>query len=185
MLDAGCGEGYYSERLRQKLSEKFSNVDIYGIDVSKDAVAMAAGAYKNIQYSVASVNKLPFPDCSFDIIVSLFAPISEAEFHRVLRKNGILITVSPAPRHLFGLKTAVYDSVYENEETTFVPRLLTPLKNESYSSVMTLSNNKEIYDLFMMTPYYYKTGSKGRASVEELSSLKTEIGFMFYTFIKL
>ena len=184
ILDAGCGEGYYSERLRNALLNMGIEAEIYGIDVSKDAVAMAAKSYKKVSFSVASVNKLPFSDGTFDAVVSLFAPIAESEFHRVLRNGGALITVSPSPRHLIGLKEAVYDRVYENEESTFIPVLFSACEREIYSSVMSLDNNAQIIDLFRMTPYYYKTRTENKARLEALDDLETEIGFVFCPFLK-
>lgn len=184
ILDAGCGEGYYTDALRVILQEKGYSIKIYGVDVSKDGVAMAAKRYKECAFAVASVNALPFADECFDVIVSLFAPIAESEFCRVLRTDGVLITVSPSPRHLFGLKAAVYEHPYENEETTFVPDILRSVEKFVYGSEVKLSSSEEISNLFTMTPYYYKTDECGRNKVKEMRSLVTEIGFMFYTFEK-
>ena len=184
ILDAGCGEGYYSDGLRNELETRGISATIYGIDVSKDGVAMAAKKYKQCSFSVASVNALPFPSESFDAVVSLFAPIAENEFDRVLKKQGVLVTVSPSPKHLFGLKKAVYDTPYENEETTFTPTLFDTSGKKEYYGEITLRNSTEIANLFKMTPYYHKTGTEGKEKLAALNSLDTEIGFMFYNFNK-
>lgn len=184
ILDAGCGEGYYTEGLRSALLEFGITPEIYGIDVSKDGVLLAAKRYKACNFAVASVNALPFPDGYFDVIVSLFAPIAEKEFYRTLSSSGTLITVSPSPRHLYGLKTAIYDIPYENEETTFSAELFTQAGKDTISSVMKLHSKDEISNLFKMTPYYHKTDRIGKERVYALDSIETEIGFMFYTFKK-
>ncbi len=42
ILDAGCGEGYYTSAVYDALRQAEVPVDIYGIDISKIAVEMAA-----------------------------------------------------------------------------------------------------------------------------------------------
>lgn len=182
VLDAGCGEGYYTGALASFLSENGYTVKMAGIDVSKDGVAMAAKRYKQCDFAVASVNSLPFPDSHFDAVVSLFAPIAEKEFYRVLKPTGTLITVSPSPRHLYGLKSAVYANPYENEETTFAPELFCEEEKIVFSGEMILQKQSDINNLFKMTPYYYKTNDEGRNRAENIGNLRTEIGFMFYVF---
>ena len=184
ILDAGCGEGYYTDALRLALEKNGYSANIFGIDVSKDGVMMAAKRYKGCNFAVASVNALPFPAESFDVVISLFAPIAESEFGRIMKSDGMLITVSPSPRHLYGLKSAVYENPYENEETTFVPEILTSIGKSMVEDRIKLSYSDEITALFTMTPYYHKTSESGKNKVKALDSLDTEIGFMFYTFGK-
>ena len=42
VLDAGCGEGYYTERLFRFLEESGSCPELYGVDISKFALDIAA-----------------------------------------------------------------------------------------------------------------------------------------------
>lgn len=184
IIDTGCGEGYYTSGLSDLLEKSGRRAEIFGVDVSKDAAAMAAKAYKNISFSVASVNALPFADSCADIILSLFAPIAEKEFFRVLKPGRILITVSPSPRHLMGLKEKIYDAPYENPPSTFVPEFFNKVCEETLTSEMQLENQEQIMNLFTMTPYYYKTGLQGHDRVRGLSELKTEIGFVFGVYKK-
>ncbi|MBQ4137566.1 MAG: methyltransferase domain-containing protein [Clostridia bacterium] len=184
ILDAGCGEGYYTDAVRNSLEKTGYSVKIFGIDVSKDGVTMAAKRYKECDFAVASVNALPFPDGCFDVVLSLFAPIAEKEFYRVLKKDGLMITVSPSPKHLYGLKAAVYDRPYENEETTFEPAFFKRCGKEVYEGEIELISEDEISALFTMTPYCHKTNELGKFRVKQLEKLKTEIGFMFYIFAK-
>ena len=185
VLDAGCGEGYYSGRLCASLSDALADSPIfYALDVSKDAVTKAAKSYKNVSFSVASVNKLPFANETFDVVLSLFAPLSESEFDRVLKKGGILITVSPSEDHLLGLKTVIYDTPYKNPPSTFVPVILKKLREDVTTGEMTLRTNESIMDLFSMTPYYYNTSDSDKKKLSGVCELKTEIGFVFGVFEK-
>ncbi len=175
VIDAGCGEGYYTSALKNALPY----ADFYAFDVSKDAVILASKASKNISFSVASVKNMPFCDQSADFIISLFSPLCEEEFYRILKPNGYLITVSPSPEHLFGLKEKIYDTPYKNPPSTFVPLLLKKTDEFTVKSSMKLNSKKEISDLFTMTPYCYNTGKAGRDKLELLEGLSTDIGFVF------
>ncbi len=184
ILDTGCGEGYYSNNIFSKLSLHLNNVVIFATDVSKDAVKFAAKSYKNINFSVSSINKLPFSADSFNIVLSLFAPLSESEFNRILKCGGILITVSPSENHLFALKSVIYDTPYKNNSSNFKPKIMEKCYEETITSDMHLNNNQEISDLFAMTPYYYNTSDSDKEKLKTISELDTEIGFVFNVFYK-
>ena len=93
ILDAGCGEGYYTWRLWDKLKDR--DPDIYGIDVSKKAVQYAAKKSREIRFAVGTNYRLPFLRSSMDCILSLFAPRDEEEFAAVLKPQGALIVAAP------------------------------------------------------------------------------------------
>ena len=184
ILDAGCGEGYYTSGLSAILSNNGIEAKIYAIDVSRDAVFLASKLDKNTSYSVASINALPFKDSAFDFVLSLFAPLCEQEFYRVLRCGGTLITVSPSEDHLFTLKSLIYDTPYKNPPSTFAPKLLKKTDEHTHNWSMTLSNNTDISNLFKMTPYYHKTSKKDLQKLFEIQELSTEIGFVFGIYTK-
>ena len=179
ILDAGCGEGYYTAALKKALSDHGINAEIYAIDVSKDAVMLASKSHKDISFSVASINALPFRDRTFDYVLSLFAPLCEEEFSRVLTSDGVLITVSPSENHLFGLKAAIYDTPYKNPPSTFENKILHKTSEISDEWEITLDRQEDIENLFKMTPYYYNTGAKGVEKACSLTSLTTVIGFAY------
>ena len=72
VLDAGCGEGYYLTQLQQQLPQ----TDFAGVDISKDAVRFAAVRNKNALWFTGTAAALPFPDSSFDGIISMFALVT-------------------------------------------------------------------------------------------------------------
>ncbi len=110
VLDLGCGEGYYSNRLIQALADK--GLRLYGLDIAKTAIKKAAKSYPAIKFCVASAWHLPFADQSFDAALKLCAPCEPAELARVLKTDGLLLTVTPAPEHLLEIKQQVYSSVH-------------------------------------------------------------------------
>jgi 23S rRNA (guanine745-N1)-methyltransferase len=47
-----------------------------------------------------------------------------------------------------------------------------------------LEDPQDIQNLFKMTPYYYKTGSKDQEKLNRLSSLQTQLGFAVQVYRK-
>lgn len=183
ILDCGCGEGYYDGRLCEHLDKLKINYDIYGFDISKEAVKAASGKYKGISYGVASTFSVPIEKNSVDAALAVFSPMVENEFYRVLKHGGYLIYAVPGARHLMGLKQVVYENVYENavkdteyEGFEFVKRY--PVRGEI--SVC----GEEALDLFKMTPYYFKTELSALDKIYLSGEIETEIEFDFLVYRK-
>ena len=172
VVDAGCGEGYYTCRLA---GEGFY---CYGFDLSKRGVRTAAkraareGA-ENVFFAVAGIYTLPLQDASVDAVVSLFAPVAEQEFLRVLKPGGILLVAGAGKDHLLSLKRVLYDQPHENESRADLPVSLTELTRETLSFSMELKG-KEISNLFAMTPYYYRTSRQGQERLAACERLTCE-----------
>ncbi len=177
ILDSGCGEGYYTEALSQENK-------VCGIDISKDALKVAAKRCKDVPFAVASIGDIPLEKGSRDVIVNVFAPDSPEEFSRVLSENGRLITVVPMERHLFSLKSAIYNQPYLNPSVEFHREGYELLSKRELKYSITLDCNEDIVSLFKMTPYYYKTGKTDQEKLARLDSLTTEIEFCILEFKK-
>lgn len=183
VLDAGCGEGYYTGGLERSLGETGGRPSVFGFDISKYAVKAAAKRYKGIAFAVGSMFGIPVLSGAADCVVNVFAPIVPEELCRVLKPGGSMILAVPGERHLFGLKELLYDDPYENEhrETeypgfAFVRRV--PVRGE-----ITV-RGEAVRDLFAMTPYYWKTPVEGSRRIESVRELKTEIAFDFILYRK-
>lgn len=183
-IDAGCGEGYYTSNVYEYLSIKNKTADMYGIDISKNAVDCAAKRYKKIKFAAASVFRMPFADNSADILMTLFAPYCQEEFIRIIRKNGIMIMVIPAEKHLWSLKNAVYENPYENTVKSYELEGFSLLEKTEVKNIIHIDNNQDIMNLFSMTPYYYKTGIDGQKRLSELETLDTETEFQILAYRK-
>lgn len=180
ILDTGCGEGYYTERLRKSLEEKEleCKINIYGLDISKEAIISAAKAYKKIEWLVASATYLPFIDESLDFIICMFAKIAPEEKIRCLKKGGKLIVVSTGENHLQELKQVVYDEV---KKDFYLPALDENLKefkhlktvNTSYKTLVGKSSSIE--NLFNMTPYRWRSPERGVKKLFSLSELEVTV----------
>lgn len=175
-FDAGCGTGYYTDGVARSLSER-GEVRTAGVDISKDAVKLSAKRVRTGEFAVASLYDLPIADDTFDIVTNVFSPMAEEELARIIKKDGVLLYVVPAARHLFSMKEVLYDNPYENEETVTEYKGFTHVERIAVDSCATLDKN-EISALFAMTPYFWRTPEEG---VKKLKALeKLDIGFSFY-----
>ncbi|MBQ8012062.1 MAG: methyltransferase domain-containing protein [Oscillospiraceae bacterium] len=150
---------------------------VYGVDISKTAADLAARADKGTDYAVGSVFHLPVQSESCDLVMSIFAPYCGEEFQRVLKKGGCFLMVIPAAKHLWELKTAVYDIPYENAVKDYALEGFTFTEKLTASREITLHDPQEIADLFSMTPYAYRTGSRERERLAALQTLTTQAAF--------
>lgn len=180
LLDAGCGEGYYTEEIFRAISGNKYGFKLLGIDISKFACAHAARRLKGqpqCEVAAASIFHLPLADGSVDMAVTMFAPFCREEFCRVIKSRGYLIMAIPAEDHLMSLKAAVYDKPYKNQTADYEVEGFEFLESRKISRSIFIDNPKDIQSLFSMTPYYYKTGEEGHRRLEALESLETEASF--------
>lgn len=184
MLDAGCGEGYYTAAVAAALRGAGRACSAVGVDISKTALIAAARRRADLTLAVASVSALPVGDGSTDLLLNVFAPESDREFARVLRPGGVLLKAVPLERHLYGLKKAVYDRPYENPAPAYAPEHFTLLDRRDVCYTAVISPREMIENLFMMTPYYYKTGKDDQARLAALDSLETELAFAILVFCR-
>lgn len=173
MIDAGCGEGYYTNYIKDYL-----DINIHGFDMSKYALNYASKANKKVNYFVSSIFDLPLIDNSVDLVLSIFAPISEIEFRRILKDEGYFIKVSPHKRHLWELKELLYDKPYENEIKDFNYQLFDKVDEYIVKDVVTIGSSEDLKALFIMTPYYYHTSKE---DIDKLNNVdKLDITLEFY-----
>lgn len=97
VLDAGCGEGFFAERVRAA-----TGAPVAAFDISKDSVQLAAGARADdgICWFVADLAAIPVQDNAVTCVLNVFSPANYQEFARVLVPGGRLVKVVPTARHL-------------------------------------------------------------------------------------
>lgn len=187
LIDAGCGEGYYLRCIRDLCPDL--NLCLSGFDLSKETIKLASTTEKNspldnkISYCVAGIFDMPFFDESCDFIISVFAPISDTESHRVLKSGGYLLVACPGEKHLLGLKEKIYDTARPNEEK--VPDYLGFDLIDTKHICYDINIQKEfIPALFGMTPYYWKSSKQTQEAVQNLDFLDTSCDFLLKVYKK-
>ena len=185
LLDAGCGEGYYTAGVFQALRSAGRRPRVAGTDISKFILRSAARRERGVEFAVASSYRLPLADGAADLLLDCFSPLALEEFRRVLRPGGVFMYVVPGERHLWELKEVLYDRPYPNEEKE------TPYEGFAYErivpvdSAVTLPNQTDIRNLFRMTPYYWKTPRSGGERLAALETLDVTISFRIHVFRRL
>ena len=165
ILDVGCGEGYYSAQLADAL-----DAQLFGFDISKEAVRCAAAKYKNANWFCATAAHIPVEDGSAGLVTSLFALTLPEEFRRVLKEDGYYFQVLAAHDHLLGLKSIIYPELKFKEKDS-VPELpgFELVKSVPIRFSFTVEG-EQIRNLFSMTPHVFRIS---KAGAEALS--KTEV----------
>ncbi|WP_339073841.1 putative RNA methyltransferase [Teredinibacter turnerae] len=182
LLDLGCGEGYYLEKIVASLG---GSATAYGVDISKPAVRRAAVAGRQLQakceglalfYAVASTHAIPLEDNCIDIALNVFAPFDGQEVLRVLRRGGLLVRVSPAERHLFQLKEKLYAEVRQHEK----PAALNGFSirtEQRLQFLIKLPNAAAIESLLAMTPLAWNGDPEARVALVGYEELSVEADF--------
>ena len=183
VIDAGCGEGYYTERIAEHCA-----VSSIGFDLSKAAVESAAARAKregrdDLCYAVAGIFSMPVADECADAVVNLFAPCAEDEFLRVLKKGGVLLVAGAGVNHLYGLKKRLYDLPRKNEIRNDLPQKMKRMRHFEIKFDLSLSSEEDKQALFSMTPYYYRTSKEDAAKLAG-APLLTEVEFDIDIYIK-
>lgn len=184
ILDAGCGEGYYTTAVKANFDESNIAVELYGIDISKDAVDMAAKRKSGVNFAAASVFHIPVMTNSCDLLLTMFAPYCGEEYGRVMKNGGIMVMAIPAENHLWEMKSKIYDTPYKNEVKDYALDGFEFLGAEKVNFTMKISENSDIISLFSMTPYYYRTGKTEQHRLNDLKHLETQADFEILTYKK-
>jgi 23S rRNA (guanine745-N1)-methyltransferase len=172
LLDAGCGEGYYLSHLAETLAGALAagNWRLYGLDLAKDAVRMAASrspraAQQSSQQSsqqvtwlvASSKDRLPFADAGLGALLTIFAPRNPDEFARVVAPGGLLLVVTPTGEHLAEARAALPwllapEPAKDERLRATLERAFTLAQARPVSFTLTLDADA-LTDLALMTPH--------------------------------
>lgn len=151
ILDAGCGQGYYTRELAYGTQDT-----LLGFDLSQDAIAMAASGVHPANFFVADLTNIPLQDASQDLVIDLLTQANYAEFRRVLRPGGLLIKIIPGPDYLKEIRQLLGGSLlHESHSDDDVLR--------HFQAHCTLTDSRSVYysrtleqdqarDMIRMTP---------------------------------
>ena len=185
VLDIGCGEGYYTQAMADVVPQ------VVAVDIAKSAVQTAAkqaqqcnenNKAQNITWVVGTGAVLPVLDQSMEVCTSLFSPLPKVEMLRVLKKQGYLIIVTPAPQHLFAMREALFDEVKAHEPDKFVTQMSPEFSLISKQIITTDLDldQQQLKDLIAMTPYAWKAKAYKRQALEVQSSFQLSASFYLF-----
>jgi 23S rRNA (guanine745-N1)-methyltransferase len=97
IVDIGAGTGHHLAAMLDAAPGALG----LALDASKASARRAARAHDRMDAVIADAwQPLPIQDAAASVLVNVFAPRTGAEFARVLDPGGVLIVVTPQPRHL-------------------------------------------------------------------------------------
>lgn len=175
LLDIGCGEGYYTAAVAARLSQE-RIVAVYGLDVAKVAIRSAAKRYPTVSFCVASSHRLPFADASLDAVLRIYAPCKAEELARVVKPGGVVVTVSPGPRHLYQLKQQVYQEVQLHAEHDEQLEGFSCDLAESLAYPMALPGDQAA-NLLQMTPFAWRASPEVQQGLLDMATFACETDF--------
>ena len=184
VLDTGCGEGYYTSALAERFRSAGKAPAIAGTDISKIAVEMASKRGDDISYAAASSFALPIADSSCGLLMTIFSPYCGEEFRRVLFHGGYMVMVIPGAEHLWEMKQIIYDTPYKNEVRPYELEGFSLISKKSVRYNITLDSQEDIWSLFTMTPYYYRTGKEQQQRLMTAGHVDTTADFEILTYRK-
>lgn len=184
LLDIGCGEGYYTSFIADELRQKYDDASVFGLDISKVAIRYAAKRYPNCQFSVASSHRLPFADQSLGVVLRIYAPCKDEELQRCIRKDGTLVTVTPASRHLYQIREKIYQDVRLHETQPESIEGFTLEQEQRIHYPMMLKEGAAL-NLLQMTPFAWKANEQLREELANAELFECEADFMLRVYRKL
>jgi 23S rRNA (guanine745-N1)-methyltransferase len=189
LMDAGCGEGYYFDYVFNDLKDKngCNELSFIGMDISKAAIAESAKRNKQITWVVGTNRQPPVESVSVDIILCVFGFQSFEGFYKILKSGGKVVLVEPGPDHLRELREVIYTDVKKSdppdlscaEEIGF-----SMLDRQRLQFKTGAIRNKQINDLLIMTPHFYRATKAGREAASNLQKLDLTVDVVFRTLEK-
>ncbi len=186
VLDAGCGEGYYLNRLCKIAQQKGHSIKGVGLDISKFAIQAAAKRNKDLTWLVASNKLIPLKDDSLDVLICAFGFPVYAEFAKKLKSQGKLILIETAEHHQKELKNILYPQVKPYSELKLQPAQEHGFIHETQSKTCyeINLNKQQIAQLLAMTPHLYRAPKTGIAAVQALDFLTLTVDVNIHVFHK-
>jgi len=180
LLDAGCGEGYYTDVVyrylqKQNPAKPFS---VVGLDISKPAIHEAAKRNKDIAWIVGTNRQPPLLENSVDIILCVFGFQSFDGFLTILKTGGKIILIEPGPEHLTELREIIYSDVKKTEPMDLSHLEKTGLVLEDSQQLQFETgtiNNESIKKLLLMTPHFFRANKAGREAALKLDEINLSV----------
>ena len=151
LLDAGCGEGYYTKAVCPDRT-----MTRIGFDLSKDAVKLAAKGPKTAMFFAADLKNIPIQDHHVDVLLDIFTPANYAEFARVLKSDGLVMKLAPRSGYLRELRLLAGERLRHQEYDSgdverYVHEKMNVIAQEAITYTLPVTQ-ETVYHLARMTP---------------------------------
>jgi len=184
VLDLACGEGYYTHRMQQALSDLPIEPKVFGLDISKDAIRWACKRGQDVTWMVANGFKAPFQDHSLHAVVNMFNRVVPSALHQLCRPEGIVITATSGSHHLQQMKEVIYPNprfeafdVIKTMSSAFTHHSRHPL------DFTVELNSEQMKHLIAMTPHAWRSSpeTQQRLTGQEGFSLRVQVNIDCFT----
>ncbi|MBT4539275.1 class I SAM-dependent methyltransferase [Candidatus Woesearchaeota archaeon] len=152
VLDAGCGSG----TLALELKEKYQGLRLYGLDADEKILGIAKRKSKEknlaIHFRQGLMQKLPFPDNSFDLVYSSLVfhhlnskdkQLALKEIYRVINKDGILFLADLGkPKNILTAPFSWFTIILEEGKDNYKGYLPIMLKQANFSEIEEVGRYK-------------------------------------------
>jgi len=156
ILDVGCGEGFFISNLFG--SDKRIG-GIFGLDIFKDAVVLAAKGNSAVNWIVGDLSNIPLRSDTMGLLLNIFSPANYGEFSRIMADSGILIKVIPGKHYLKELRECVKEKFikpdYSNEQVVkYFSKSMLSLDGSNLCYQLPV-NNYDLDNFIKMTPMMF------------------------------
>ncbi|HEX6940285.1 MAG TPA: methyltransferase domain-containing protein [Longimicrobiales bacterium] len=187
-VEAGCGEGYYIGRLARAVRAAAPGAAhcFIGVDVSKEAVKLAARTHGDVCFVVNDVkHRLTVADGRVDVLLDVFAPRNPGEFARVVRPGGLLLVALPREDHLAELRARLpLLGIEAGKRARAIEQLDAAFELEAEQAIGYRREMAadEVLDLLGMTPNAWHLGPAARAEVAGWGSVPVTVSVLLLCF---
>jgi 23S rRNA (guanine745-N1)-methyltransferase len=172
VVDIGCGEGYYTAAIADSLPK----AKVFGIDIAKEAVRLAAKRHGRLHFAVASAFNVPLAADSVDLATSVFAPVAGDELRRLLVAGGYYLKVVPGPRHLWSLRQRLYTNPQPHAAEPATEQDFETLHTRTVDYTITLDRER-LADVVAMTPFAHRGHREKREALLTRPDMTLEMAF--------
>lgn len=176
-LDYESGEGFYLRALAEALTLVEPDLALarFGFAEADNALFAAAKAGTDETYAQCSSKGLPYADNSFELLTIIDKPLKGKEAIRVLQQDGLALMVIPASRHLWQLRSQLFDDLAEKEVSINLPKeleLISSSRVQWHADV----DGEQALTLLEMTPYAWRANEKLKSKIarEAISGLEMD-----------
>lgn len=190
ILDAGCGEGYYLQRIAESFQQLAVPESCFiGLDSAREAIRLATRRDPALCWVVGDIwRRIPLVSSSCAVLLNIFAPRNIAEFARVVAPGGLALIVIPAEDHLSDLRSLItLVNIEFGKQERIIADLagsFEPLVVRDLAYDLTLSG-VEASDLVTMSPSSRHVTREDLESLQSRSEVRANVHLTILVFRRL